>query len=108
MPLQLPAVFAPSNAAFTSALLSGQLWQSLAPSASEMRQLLLDHVVPGSRLTQADLQQLAAGNASSGGSSGGAGSGAATDGSSQGGAFLQMASGRRAPLVARDGAQTLH
>lgn len=96
-------MFAPSNAAFTSALLSGQLWQSLAPSASEMRQLLLDHVVTGRRLTLADLQQLASGAASNG-SSDGAGGGAASDGGGDGGAYLQMASGRRAPIVARNGA----
>lgn len=100
-PPSSPAVFAPSSAAFTAALLSGQLWESLAPSASEMRQLLLDHIVVGRRLTLTDLQQLAgtAGNASSNGG------GAAVDDGGHGGAALQMASGRQALVSVQNGEQ---
>ncbi|PRW56503.1 O-acetyl-ADP-ribose deacetylase MACROD2 isoform X2 [Chlorella sorokiniana] len=100
-------VFAPSSAAFTAALLSGQLWESLAPSASEMRQLLLDHIVTGRRLTLADLQQLAAsgGNASDAFSDGS--NGTAADGGGEGGALLQMASGRRALVQEQNGSVTV-
>ena len=102
-------VFAPSNAAFTTALLSGQLWQELgstlaaaaaadsslgaprsaspdpaAPAnspqlAAAIQRLLLDHIAPG-RLTLADLQSLAAG--------------------AGGTAALQMVSGRNATVAA--------
>lgn len=94
-------IFAPSNAAFTAALLSGQLWQTLGTSAAAaagaagpgtaapgaaadgtalpqqqatMQALLMDHMAPG-RYELADLQQLAACNAT-GNSSAGGGSGA--------------------------------
>lgn len=103
-PHRSPAVFAPSSAAFTAALLSGQLWESLAPSASEMRQLLLDHIVTGRRLTLADLQQLAnSAMTANGNTSSDGGGGAATDGNFQEGALLQMASGRQALVRAQNG-----
>ena len=96
----LPAVFAPSNAAFSSALLNGRLWrqllsnasaaapagagadgsQSSAPQAAAIRELLLDHLAAGARLTLADLRQLAASNGS-----------------------VVLASGRRAAVVDRGG-----
>lgn len=105
-----PAVFAPSNAAFTAALLSGSLWQQLLPGAAAdgasaadgvtgdggaafsrpmMQRLLLDHVAPG-RWTLEALQQLTA-NSSSSGDSG------------CGGALLTMASGRQANVTAQSG-----
>jgi hypothetical protein len=66
-------VFAPSNAAFTAALLSGQLWRQLqalsGPPAADggaaadggdgtavaMQRLITDHIAPG-RLLLPDLQ----------------------------------------------------
>lgn len=95
-------VFAPSNAAFTAALLSGRLWQTLGTGAAaaagaagpgpatpgsaadgtappqqqaSMQALLMDHLAPG-RYELADLQQLASCNATGSGSTG-AGSGGA-------------------------------
>ena len=113
-------MFAPSNAAFTSALLSGQLWQQLLPDAmaaaatdgneaaagggrqrtAAMQRLLLDHLALG-RLTVADLQQrldAATANARSHGSSNNSSSNATA------GPYITMASGRRALLTEREGA----
>ncbi len=119
-------IFAPSNAAFTAALLSGQLWQTLGTSAAAaagaagpgtatpgaaadgtalpqqqatMQALLMDHMASG-RYELADLQQLAACNAT-GNSSAGGGSGAsaaAAPGAAAGpcqGILLTMLSGRQ-------------
>lgn len=113
-------MFAPSNAAFTSALLSGRLWELLTPNqaaavasggtsgtggpvAAAMQQLLLDHLAPG-RLLVADLERLAAADGSAGAPGPSAAVVAASDGAAaQGSAFLTMLSGRQALVTTQNG-----
>ncbi|EFN55214.1 hypothetical protein CHLNCDRAFT_134449 [Chlorella variabilis] len=117
-------VFAPSNAAFTSALLSGRLWELLTPNqaaavasggtsgtggpvAAAMQQLLLDHLAPG-RLLVADLERLAAADGSAGAPGPSAAVVAASDGAAaQGSAFLTMLSGRQALVTTQNGSVTV-